>query len=65
MLAVLLEEAPAEAVDQADHRMLDVAEPKDVTESADSEPGRRRSEDVGQPWLGGHRLAESGGGRLR
>ena len=45
--------------------MLDVAEPQDVTESADSEPGRRRSEDVGQPWLGGHQLAESGGGRLR
>jgi hypothetical protein len=51
---MLLEQSPAESVDQADDGMLDVAEAEGVGEPADSQASGRRAQDVNESCLMGH-----------
>ena len=45
--------------------MLDSTKPKAVMESVDAEPCSSRCQDIDEPRLRGHRLAQARGGRLR
>jgi hypothetical protein len=51
---MLLEQSPAESIDQADDGMLDIAEAEGVGETTDSESSGRRAQDVNESCLMRH-----------